>query len=274
MKKRLSADIFFTPQRDYYCLSRHINQNVVPIWHCHEFYEVEIISSGSAINEINGTQYFLNRGDFIILRPDDYHSIKCLDEKGFDLINICVTLDLMKEILDFLEMTDAQLFSSPLTGQLPHEMISTLITTSKEMLLPAKQSSQQRGTVKQWMITCLLCSNFVHTNSLEDSMPSWMKQLVEKMKTPEGLSGGIEYLKEHTDYSYPHICRCFQKHLLQTPIEWINEQRLIHSAHLLLYTDMRILEISLECGFHNLSHFNHLFKNYYGVSPKMLRTLH
>ena len=274
MNKRLSADIFFTPQRDYYCLSRHITPSIPAIWHCHEFYEIEIISGGTAINDVNGVPHILNRGDFIILRPDDYHGVQCQDENGIDLINISVSVDLMNEILVFLEVHNPQQLSWPLTGQIPHEMLSTLFTTAKDFLLPTKQPSQQRSLVKQWMTACLLCSNFSHDDSFDEPIPPWMKQLMEKMKTTEGLAGGIEYLKAHTDYSYPHICRCFQKYIFQTPIEWINEQRLIQSAHMLLYTDMRILDISLECGFHNLSHFNHLFKKYYGVAPKTFRTLH
>ncbi len=273
MKKRLRADIFFNPPRDFYCLSRHLSKATIPNWHCHEYYEVEIISAGTAIDEINDTHYVLNRGDFIILQPDDFHSIQGCDDNGCNLINIAVSIPLMEEILSFSGIEDLTTLSWPITGQLPHEMISMLTNHTKELLSIPKQVSRERGIIKQWMSTCLLCSNIFHKTDYEKNTPVWLKQLITKMKTPEGLSGGIEYLKASTDYSYPHVCRCFQKYLMQTPVEWINEQRLIYSSHLLLHTNQSILEISLECGFHNLSHFNHLFKAFYGVSPKTLRSL-
>jgi len=272
MNKRLSADVFFTPQRDFYFLSRLLNNNVSPIWHCHEYYEVEIISAGTAVDEINGTPYLLNRGDFIILQPDDYHCIRHYDETRTELLNIAVSVQLMAEILDFCEIDFTDTLSWPITGKLPHGMTSQLVNQAKELILPSKQPTQDRGVIKQWLAVCFLCSNIKKQYDSYKNMPIWLKQLLEKMKTPEGLNGGIDYLKTLTDYSYPHICRCFHKHLLQTPVEWVNEQRLIHSVYLLLNTDHSILEISLECGFHNLSHFNHLFKAFYGVSPSTLRS--
>ena len=63
MKKRLREDVFFTPQRDFYLLSRLLNNSVSQIWHCHEYYEVEIISAGTAIDEINGTPYVTINAD-------------------------------------------------------------------------------------------------------------------------------------------------------------------------------------------------------------------
>ncbi len=273
MTKRLRADTFFTPQRDFYCLLRHYSKTTMPIWHCHEFFEIEIITYGTAIDEINGIPYRLNRGDFIILKPDDSHCIQAFDDEGIDLVNIAVSVSLMQEILSFLEFGDAQSLSWPITGHLPQRMIPQLTNQAKELLVPSRQLSKERGLIKQWMTTCLLCSNPRHKTDQETKTPVWLQQLISKLKTPEGLSGGVVYLKDQTDYSYPHLCRCFQKYLHQTPVEWINEQRLIHSTYLLLNTKQSILEVSLECGFHNLSHFNHLFKDFFGVSPKVFRSL-
>ena len=47
MKKRLRADIFFNPPRDFYCLDRQLTKTTPPNWHCHEYYEVEIITAGT-----------------------------------------------------------------------------------------------------------------------------------------------------------------------------------------------------------------------------------
>jgi len=272
MKKRLREDVFFTPQRDFYLLSRLLNNSVSQIWHCHEYYEVELISAGTGIDEINGIPYVLNRGDFIILQPDDYHCVLSYDNNRTELLNIAVSVQMMEEILAFSEIQDPQSLSWPITGKLPHGMTAQITNQAKDLLIPSRQRAQDRGTIKRMMSVFLLCSNIDKKNDINQNIPVWLKQLIEKMKTPEGLNGGIEYLKTQTDYSYPHICRCFQKYLLQTPVEWINEQRLIYSVYLLLNSDQSILDISLECGFHNLSHFNHLFKAFYGVSPKTLRS--
>ena len=273
MSKRLRAEDFFTAPKDFYCLTRHLFKNTIPTWHCHEFYEVEIITAGTGIDEINGIPYVLNRGDFIFISPDDSHSIQGGDSSRTTLVNLAVSIPLMEEILSFLEVSDPQSIAWPVRGHLPQDMISKLAEHAKALILPPKDISQERSLIKQWMVSCLLCCNFTRQSEEDKKQPAWLLNLLSVMKTPEGISGGIEYLKAHTDRSYPHVCRCFQKYLQKTPVEWINEQRLIYSDHLLLYTDQNILEISLECGFHNLSHFNHLFKSFYGVSPSAMRSL-
>lgn len=56
-----------------------------------------------------------------------------------------------------------------------------------------------------------------------------------------------------------------------TPTEYVNGLRLAYARHLLKYTDHSVLDISMECGFENPSHFYHLFAASVGHSPAAFR---
>lgn len=67
----------------------------------------------------------------------------------------------------------------------------------------------------------------------------------------------------------------FKRHFISvykiTPGQWLQEQKLNHAYHLLVSTDKPITEISFESGFENSTHFSHLFKKRFGLSPLKYR---
>ena len=185
MAKRLRADSYFTPQRDFYCLTSRFDQIASPSWHCHEFFEVEIITAGTSRDTINGVPYILNRGDFIFLQPDNVHGIQAHDDTGAELVNLAISASLMQEILFFLEVDDAMLFHWPLVGQLPQELVSQLTVQARQLVVPSKHTSKERTMVKQWITTCFLCCSFFQKPEKGKKAPAWLLQLLSEMKTPK-----------------------------------------------------------------------------------------
>lgn len=65
--------------------------------------------------------------------------------------------------------------------------------------------------------------------------------------------------------------RYFSQRTRQSFTSFLNEIRLSHATKLLIETQKSILEISLVCGFNNLSNFNFQFKMRYHQSPLNFR---
>ena len=67
----------------------------------------------------------------------------------------------------------------------------------------------------------------------------------------------------------------FKRHFISvykiTPGHWLQEQKLNHAYHLLVTTGKPINDISFESGFENNTHFSHLFKKRFGLSPLKYR---
>ena len=72
---------------------------------------------------------------------------------------------------------------------------------------------------------------------------------------------------------FDHVCRFFKSSTGLTVFEYLNKIKIDYSCKLLLNTDMNIVDISFDCGFNNLSHFNKQFRKFIGKTPTQFRNL-
>lgn len=100
----------------------------------------------------------------------------------------------------------------------------------------------------------------------------------------KALENAILYIENHLDqeirvedaagaagYSYYHFTRLFQALLGESMGSYIRSRRLTKAAKELLYTDKRIVEIALDCGFQTPESFSRAFKALYQVNPVTYR---
>lgn len=65
--------------------------------------------------------------------------------------------------------------------------------------------------------------------------------------------------------------RDFQGLYKMPPARWLLQKRLEFARQLLLQTDKTIVDVALESGFEDSSHFSHVFKRHFTVSPLKYR---
>ena len=83
----------------------------------------------------------------------------------------------------------------------------------------------------------------------------------------------IETVLKFCPLSRSHFHALFKQETGKTFIQYLNEVRCHRAEELLTTTSESILDISLKCGFNNLSHFGHTFNNITGRSPGNYRRL-
>ena len=71
--------------------------------------------------------------------------------------------------------------------------------------------------------------------------------------------------------SESHFMRWFKKMTGDSFASYVNDRRLANAAEALRRTDDKILYVSQDVGFTNLSKFNRQFKKRYGITPKEYR---
>lgn len=71
-----------------------------------------------------------------------------------------------------------------------------------------------------------------------------------------------------------YIGRLFKRCTGSSFSEYVNSLRMKYAARLLSETDRRIIDISAECGYNNVTYFNRVFENKYKITPTEYRTLH
>lgn len=106
---------------------------------------------------------------------------------------------------------------------------------------------------------------------INSEMPSWLSELLLNMSKIENLQEGYERMCELAPCSPSHLCRLMKQISGKTPTQYINQERLKYAVYLLAQTDREILDICECCGFSNVSHFYHLFREQFGVSPVKFR---
>lgn len=103
------------------------------------------------------------------------------------------------------------------------------------------------------------------------------------MRNPH-LATAITRMKDHLDnpisptaiaqelgISTRQLERLFGKYLNASPKKYYMEMRLERARHLLLQTELSILDIALACGFESPGHFARVYRTAYGVTPMMQR---
>ena len=70
-------------------------------------------------------------------------------------------------------------------------------------------------------------------------------------------------------YSKSKLCRSFKKEYGCTIFDFLTATRLRHAKHLIRnHPNLKLKEISQNCGFNDISYFCKMYKNYYGNPPK------
>jgi len=67
------------------------------------------------------------------------------------------------------------------------------------------------------------------------------------------------------------LCRFFKVNMGKTVFEYLNQLRIEFACKLLMDQNLSVLEVCLDSGFNNLSHFNKQFRKVTGVTPTEYR---
>jgi len=78
-------------------------------------------------------------------------------------------------------------------------------------------------------------------------------------------------LAREADLSPFHFLRTFERVTGVTPHQYILRARLREAAMRLADPEAKVLDIAFDCGFGDLSNFNHAFRTEFGVSPRAYR---
>ena len=81
----------------------------------------------------------------------------------------------------------------------------------------------------------------------------------------------VPELASHLHMSESTLRRFIKKNTGRSLIEYNNEIRIGHSCAQLINTKLPVIELAMDCGFENLSHFNRVFKKLKNKTPREFR---
>lgn len=94
-----------------------------------------------------------------------------------------------------------------------------------------------------------------------------LKQVLEFMEHNYASPLTLQQLSSSVSMSPKYFCRFFSEMTHQTPMDYLNHQRIEQACYQLSTTDDSITEIAYRNGFNDLSYFIRTFKKYKGITP-------
>ncbi len=272
------------PYNTYLC-TIPLDFQMVPA-HWHNEMEIIYVKKGQGKVNVDFYEYLVKEGDIIIIIPGQLHSITQKEEFSMEYENIIFNPELLQsKVMDNSTMD----FFTPLMN--------------RKITLPTfiNQDFPDYGEVSETLNKIdSICGTFPRGYELairagllnvffilyskyagENDNKSTVNKSLEKMKViikyiEENYANeiSIEDMADELGISSSHFMKLFKSNMHTSFINYLNEYRLSMAAKLLISSNSNIMDISMECGFNNLSYFNRSFKNQYDITPKRYRELY
>lgn len=253
-------------------------------WHYHNNYEISFITEGSGKRIVADSIEEFQPGDLVFLGKNLPHV--WIADKGQGIWSNR-TLEMV-----FLQFTEkvlcSQLLSLPefshvarallLSEQGIHIVGQTLNEVSELMLQMPYMKGFDRMLHFFKMIDIIGKSDSnIHLASKEYLITRFSSQNKRIATIHEYLMNNyrekinLEKLAGVVNMAEGSLCRFFKQNMGLTIFEYLNKIKVEFACKLLMDPSLNIMEVCLDSGFNNLSHFNKQFKKATGVAPLRYR---
>ncbi len=275
MKKiTLSFDEYLDPNIHNYDF--HWQSTDYPILHNHDFWEFTTVTDGTVLHEFNGKTYKLTQGDSFLIKPiKDTHRLVSVTPNSARICNLSIRDDAVRKISECIsgdlyeKMSNLPEISFALSGASYNKLIEYASAVRTAVV-----TNKNRESISNLFFIFILEIISSQLFLEKSTYPDWLVDILKRINDPKNLDIFAKDIVKSSTYSHNYILRNFNKYLGTNLVSYINSIKMNNALDLLLNTDMSILEISSTLGFDSLSHFNHLFKRTYGISPKEYKNKH
>ena len=251
--------------------------------HAHDALEINMIKSGTGYYIINGTRYDFEPGDIVLIGPGALH---CAYEKAglvmqvitFDAAWFLGSLRFDPDILSpFKEM--GVYFTNLLDRTHPQmESLRALLLAMQEEHEAARPS--YTSSVYAYMLQFFIQVNRhfrqdnvqQSTGSVSSVQLEKIRLIIRVMEERYAYPWTLEELASLAYLSPSRFSDLFRRTVGVSPLMYLIQVRLENAYHLLETSDLKIVDIAMECGFRTLSNFNRLFKRHIGSEPRHIRS--
>lgn len=274
----------------YHALTEKEGFRVFPHWH--EEIEILYLKKGDFHLEINMEHweareegfYFVNAGELHRLRaagPCEEYAIvfapEILESQCHDAGQIQIVWPLINHRLTLPRSIGPQ---SPVFAQVRREYVQMLGFLEQEsgrgagFLVETSQDAATQLCIRgglQKILALLYAHSLLGVEQETNERIERVKSVLYYIQGHYREKLSLEILAGVVNVNQQYFCRMFKKAVGRPPLEYVREYRIRKAAELLEHTDMQVMAVCLESGFHNLGNFLREFKKQMGLTPLQYR---
>lgn len=259
--------------------------------HDHAYYELVLITGGSASHLTSNSSQQIRPGTFIVAPPRSCHAYQQCD--GLQALNFYYLVEWLLNEFALPGMTreihpifwGATLFRSPSLSQVVcfdlQEPACQSIHHEFEQLQAESESLPDSPFLLRLLTIKLLAllsrqlrlhhkaSHQVQLSPRSYHILDYVEEALDQ-RTPFDLA----QLARRCSLSPSHLSRSFRQELGLSPMAYFQRRRSQLACRLLLQEDSSLSEIAHDLGFADASHFSNRFKATTGLSPRAYRKRH
>lgn len=262
---------------DYDARSFKVNMS---FQHFHQFYEIHILLNDRASHIIEGDYYTLQPYDIVLLRPTLMHKTEY--PSGATCNRLVINFSLPDNDPELHEMLQACL--APFDAELPIYRFSGDVRAEAFSHLNEifRLGLQTMTPLNELMIHCHFMQflsviaahvddNAYHPQELSDSITQKVYAVTSYIHRHYASELSLESLSQQFYISPYYLSHQFRRVTGFSLVNYIQITRVRNAQQLLLYTDMKIVDITTRCGFNSFSQFNRVFNKFCHTSPSQFR---
>jgi AraC-like DNA-binding protein len=256
----------------FYDISTHIVVEDFPL-HWHDFYELEFVCSGQAVQVINGTVYESTPGTSVLLTPADFHSYRLIPGKEpLEMFNVKFSDLILPEQI----RTELCAFQGPLVCS--NEKIRPILDSILDEYQKNDHGRDQfiRAGITQLCILLLRSGreNGILSDGMDYGASASVQQAVLYIRNHYRGPITVEEVAKVVHLTPNYFSEFFKK---QTGIKfssYVQKMRLEFAASLLQMSDLSVKQVADASGFNSAAYFSNAFKENFGISPEQFRKNH
>lgn len=248
--------------------------------HSHELWELSYVICGAGTRTIGNLTETIQQGEIILVPPNMPHVWRFdpdKTDKDGNIANISVFFDpkwlmavkhLFPEMREAIETIEVQREAVFYTGEAYRETL--------KILLDMRKSHPDRRAPKMLELMLAISNMSESRPAGTNNRLSRIEQRLEKVRVYCACNYSrnitLDEVSRYVGMNKSGFCTFMRRNANKTLSEYVNDVRLERAKEKLEHTEANIAEIAMECGFHNPTYFNRVFKAKYGHTPKMTRT--
>ena len=254
----------------------HIDENhprYIMSYHWHVEYEIIRILSGEFTVTLDEKSFKATQGDVIFVHSGILHSgipVNCVYQCIVFDMNVFLKLNsVCADYIQKIVHQDILIFH-----HFDHRYPDVLgIVNSLFHAMEEKKTGYELSVIGQFYhFFGIVFGNHYYLDSQPKARRDYkrilqLKQVVEFIEKNYASPLTLSQLSESVSMSPKYFCRFFSEMTHQTPMDYLNRQRIEQACYELSTTGDSITDIAYRNGFNDLSYFIRTFKKYKGTTP-------